>query len=490
MKRLFYDRIKADPAQGIVYDLRDYQDDKTILKNPHKGWYWHYIDGGFSCLSYREGYETVHRDENGRVTSVEINDDVRDFPGLNHIYLRFNWGDIEKTEGELDWSYIDAIMEAWGVKGCRFALRVCTFQGDLSNATPTWVWDAGGHCVDFMVEGRICPEPVYDDPVYLEKLGNFMRKYGEKFNGHPLVEYIDIGTFGVWGEANASRLYPVETIRTHLDLHIRNFPDTPIMFNDDFVPNRSGREFVPGESQELLDYAREQGLCLRDDSIMYAPYIEHGYDSLLVPSEYDALYENGPIDTEFCHVWYWTNPKNDEGVERPLLDGGFRPLAALQRGRVTFAGFHGYPRKFLEHAEPLAYYAANRLGYWYFAETIQIPALKAGETAAVRLTLSNRGFARCYTKYEFRWRLVDADGNATVIASPTVDNRRWEPVYVAALDNCTVETVPLDLSAVVAGDYELQFGLFEGDRPIAWGIQADRQRDGYYALADITVSAR
>lgn len=488
MKRLFYDRVDADPAAGSVYDLRDYQDDKTVLTNPHKGWYWHYIDGGYSHDNYRNDYETVHRDENGRVTSIDINDDVADFPNLHHIYLRFNWGDIEKEEGKLDWSYIDAIMDAWSKKGKRFALRVCTFQGDLSNATPTWVWEAGAKYINFEVDGNVCPEPVYDDPIYLEKLGNFMRQYGEKFNRHPLVEYVDIGTFGVWGEANASHLYPVETIRAHLDLHIRNFPDKPIMFNDDFVPNRSGREIVPGESQELLDYAREQGLCVRDDSIMYAPYIENGYDSLLVPTVYDALYENGPVDTEFCHVWYYTNPKNDEQAERPLLDGGFRPLAALQRGRVTFAGFHGYPRLFLEHAEPLAYYAANRLGYWYFAETMQIPDLKAGTCADVRFTLSNRGFARCYTHYQFRWRLVAADGTKTVIPCDGVDNRTWKPVYVASLDQCTVQTVPLDLTAIAAGEYALQFGLFEGDRAIQWAMDPKRCHDGYYTVTEITIS--
>ena len=487
MKRLFYDRILADPALGTVCDLRDFQDDKTVLNNPHKGWYWHYIDGGYSQPGYRQGYETVHCDAKGRVQAVDITDDIADFPGLNHIYLRFNWGDIEKEEGVLDWSYIDGILEAWAAKGKRFGLRVCTFQGDLSNATPTLVWEAGAKYIDFEIDGNVCPEPVYDDPIYLEKLSNFMQKYGEKFNGHPLVEYVDIGTFGVWGEANASHLYPVETIRTHLDLHIRNFPDTPIMFNDDFVPNRSGREYVAGESQELLNYAREQGLCVRDDSIMYAPYIENGYDSLLVPTVYDALYENGPVDTEFCHIWYYTNPQNGEQVERTLLDGGFRPLAALQRGRVTFAGFHGYPRDFLKYAEPLAYYGANRLGYWYFAETVQIPALHAGESAAVQFTLSNRGFARCYTRYQFCWRLVGEDGTTTVIPCEGVDNRRWEPVYVPSLDRCTCETIPLNLSNVAPGEYELQFGLFEGDRAIEWGISADRHRDGYYALTTVTV---
>lgn len=27
-------------------DLRHLADDRRIVRNPHKGWYWHYIDNG------------------------------------------------------------------------------------------------------------------------------------------------------------------------------------------------------------------------------------------------------------------------------------------------------------------------------------------------------------------------------------------------------------------------------------------------------------
>lgn len=32
-------------------DLRLFADDAKILKNPHKGWYWHYIDNGFPAAN-------------------------------------------------------------------------------------------------------------------------------------------------------------------------------------------------------------------------------------------------------------------------------------------------------------------------------------------------------------------------------------------------------------------------------------------------------
>lgn len=490
MDRWFTDKLKVNPAKGIPVDLREWQDDKTILHNPHKGWYWHYFDGGLTdhFPAYRRGYESITRGKNGEVTSLEILDAIEDFPGLNHLYFRFNWGDIEKQEDQDDWSYIDAVMEKWGARGYRFGFSLCTFMGNLDYATPKWVLDAGAKYNDFFIDGQMTKEPVYNDPIYLEKLEKFMRRYGEKFNGHPLVEYIDVGTFGTWGEGHSSLLYPVETVKKHFDLHTDNFSDTPVSFNDDFISNRFGREIVPGESQGLLDYAVERGMCLFDASIMYADYIQcGGYDGLLAPTVYDACYPNGPINTEFCHYYYYTNPEYAEGVGQSLHQDGYRALAALQRGRVTYAGFHGYPREFLENFTSFAYYCANRLGYWYFLDIVQIPRLVSGKTSEVTLLLSNRGFARCSVRYDVKWRLVPAEGVTHTLLCDTVDNRKWEPVYVAALEQCTEVAVPLDLRAVPPGRYRLQLGMFEGKRSIEWGISRELLDDGFYHITDVVV---
>lgn len=491
LNRLFYYKVDCPESSGRWVDLRDAQDDKTILKNPHRGWYWHYIDGGFSDQRYRKGYEEQLLLPNGQTEDIVITDDVSDFPGLNHIYLRFNWGDIEKEEGKLDWSYIDRIFDKWGALGYSFALRVCTFMGDLSYATPKWVISAGAKYKEVEVDGRICMEPVYDDPVYLEKLENFMVSYGKKFNGHPLVEYVDVGTFGTWGESSASSLYPVEVLKKHFDLHADNFPDTFVLMNDDAIPNRSGREIVPGESQALAEYAIEKGFGLRDDSICYMPYVKYGsYDGLLVPSLYDAFYNNGPIDVEFCHYSYYTSDEfiGIEGIEPSLFQDGYRALEAIIRGRVTYAGFHGYPREFLQNYKSLAWYCANRLGYWYFIEGVLLPELKSGRINEFTLLLSNRGFAHCSVRYDLRLKLVEVNSGASyVIDCPDVDNRKWEPVYCAALDNCIKQPLSLDLTNVPSGEYELQIGLFEKNRPIRFGMCKELDREGgFIGLTNMT----
>ena len=100
------------------HDYRYLQDDKIVLNNPHKGWYWHYIDNGFGRINYRKGVE---------------DDYTLDFPCLNHLYLRFDWADIEKEEGIFDWYYIDEIVNKWSKYNYRFAFRVCCYEAGESN---------------------------------------------------------------------------------------------------------------------------------------------------------------------------------------------------------------------------------------------------------------------------------------------------------------------------------------------------------------------
>ncbi|MBE5787483.1 MAG: DUF4832 domain-containing protein [Clostridiales bacterium] len=480
----FQDTPCLPPERGRFVDLRPYQNDRRILKNPHKGWFWHYVDGGYSSPSYRQGYEKIHADG-----SLEILDDMADFPGLNHIYIRFNWGDIEPKEGKCNWAVIDRIMDAWGKKGYTFAFRPCSFQGNYFPATPDWVLEAGAKTKPFFIDNMWTKEPVYDDPIYLEKLRNFMMAFGERYGHDPRVEYVDIGTFGHWGEANASIVYPTEAVYKHLQMHLDALPDTYLGFNDDFIMGRIYRELEKGECQEMLDWVKARGMVLRDDSICYAPYIDQGnYHSILSASMYDALYENGPVILELDHQRAYENAKAQDGES--AFEGGLRAVAAFERGRATFGGFHGYPRDFLQKYGPLAKYCANRLGYWYFVEGVQLPKWQAGKDAQCTLYITNRGWARSYHKYELKLRLLTVNGGQEIILDCAgADNREWTPKGTPTMENACRQEISLSLQNVPAGEYQLQLGLFDGKHPIQFGVFEEYEQDGWVPVGPVTIEA-
>lgn len=88
------------PANSDTIDLRPLADDKALLKNPHKGWYIHYIDNGIVRPAYRD--------------TIRDGDYLEDLPLINHLYLRVDWSDLEPEEGKFDWSYLDRIFDEWG----------------------------------------------------------------------------------------------------------------------------------------------------------------------------------------------------------------------------------------------------------------------------------------------------------------------------------------------------------------------------------------
>ena len=459
----FFDCIDPSP---YYRDLRSLADDKAVLRNPHKGWYWHYIDNGYG----RDNYRALH----------DPADHLTDFPGLNHLYLRFDWGDIEREEGVFDWSYIDAIMETWSAFDYRFAFRVCTYEGSSANpslqyATPKWVYDAGARYI-CCANGAL--EPDYGDPVFLDKLARFMSEFGRRFDGDPRVELVDIGTFGTWGEGHTAygteKTWPVDVLKAHIDLHADNFPHKPILFNDDMVNHRS--LIAPmEENRALVDYAVSRGCGARDDSVCVAYYSRTcGYNTLRTPFLFDHFWRQAPVDLEFEHY--------ESVLDRPDdFAGGFPFLDALMRTHATFAGFHGYPRPWLKQAPYLTEYVANRIGYWYFLDGILIPPLHEGENQ-LEFVFHNRGYAPCYTRYEAKACLWGGDGMRYDFDLPSLDNRLWQPGETARA--CAA----LRLFNVPRGTYRLGFGLFEGTRPIELGIHRQyRQADGYYDLAQVIV---
>ncbi len=437
-------------------DLRLLVDDKTVQKNPHKGWFWHYIDNGYSRPQYREGHDE--------------DDDLSDFPGLCHLYLRFDWGDVEKQEGVYDFSYLDSIMEKWGARGYTFSLRVCTYEGtaEINHATPAYVYQKGARC--YLLEGGKI-QPDFGDPIFLACLEKFKQAFGAKYNGDPRIECSDIGTIGTWSEGHTvegdGRIYPLEVIRAHFDLHARYFPDTPVLCNDDHIAGR----FALGNDQvqTVLDMAAARGFGVQDDSICCDYYFQmNDYDTMRAPWAFERLSENAPCAIEMAHYTY-IKPQYES-----YFRDGLTAMEAFKRAHATFAGFHGYPRQWLENEYYLTEYCANRLGYWYFVTGAVLPELTNTVYNCIELDVENRGWARAYHKFDLRLKLCGESGCYEIPLD--ADNRTWLP------DQPLTLALRVDARGVPEGDYDVCIGMFEGQRSIGLAIKQDYLKDGYYTI--------
>jgi len=256
---------KAADAQALPVPLAGSvvvrpEDSGEALVNPGMGWTLHFYS------NFIENYGS----------KLAPSDTVDDWPGLSVIYLRVPWSYLEPKEGEFNWSLFDTPAQRWIAKGKRIAIRVSCSESWLRYATPKWVEEAGARGVEFEFgkgpkAGGPLWDPDYLDPVFLKKLESFLAAMAQRYDANPNVAFIDIGSFGMWGEGHtgfSSRLNEEQTLavtKRHIDLHVKHFKHTLLCISDDVAgATKPGRHFP------AMDYALSKNVTMRDDSILSA----------------------------------------------------------------------------------------------------------------------------------------------------------------------------------------------------------------------------
>jgi hypothetical protein len=348
------------------------EDTGEALCNPGMGWVFHYYDNQPGNYGSR----------------LAPSDTLDDFPGLTVIYLRIPWSYLEPEEGKFNWSVLDTPAQRWIAKGKQVAFRFSCSESWTRWATPEWVQKAGARGYEFIPGRGIVEapekgtlwEPDYNDPIFLEKLDHFLAAAAQRYDGNPEVAFIDVGSFGVWGEGHtysSTKLpYSAETVRRHIDLHKKHFKRTLLAANDDFASQ--------GRGVEVIDYAREQGLTLRDDSIL----VQAGKNAYFHAAFAQGIWERLPVILESEHY----GGSRDRGA----WGDGHLYLQAVEDYHASYASIHWWPREFLEEQRELIHQINQRLGYRLQLREATWPAhLRLGDRLTFATRWRNAGVAPC-----------------------------------------------------------------------------------------------
>jgi hypothetical protein len=182
--------------------------------------------------------------------------------------------------------------------------------------------------------GSIC-ESDYLDPVFLAKLDRFLAAMARRYDGNPNVAFIDIGSFGMWGEGHtgfSSRLDAAQTlavVKRHIDLHRRHFKHTQLCLSDDGAgPSQRGGPYP------AMDYALANGVSLRDDSILVHPPPDSWYHADMA----QAFWPRFPVVLEHEH---FGSSKQRQAWRGELLE------KAVEDYHAAYLSIHWWPRELL-----------------------------------------------------------------------------------------------------------------------------------------------
>jgi len=371
---------------------------------------------------------TEPEDENGVVKLVEIDDVLPNpFKGFapwvgdeNPVYecklqqATYSWRDLEPSKGQYNWQKLE---QGWGniaVTGKRVGFRIAAaIPGSGRVHTPQWLIDQGVAMRSYSIDGETGLAPNWDDAKFLAAHHDFIMALGARYDQDNRVAWIDIGSYGFWGEwhvwMNESLAGTEATKQAILDDYFTAFPTKPkvIAFDDDFATK----------------YVTDHGGGIRNDCLGEKASNDWYLESLtnIDPTLNDRVWKTAIITGEFCG--------SDEGATAGTTERFELNYNFIKQTHWSFIGSAGGAIDPLNttHRQNLDK-LLKTLGYRFVLRQVTHAASSAaGQTLNLTIKLENKGVAPFYFQWPLVVYLTNSDGVVILQQATTVDIRTWQP---------------------------------------------------------------
>ena len=242
----------------ITYSLKPFD---GPLSNPHKGF----------TVPTGGAWTFVPEFEYGPYGS--LNNRAWDLVSYGSGYQQ--WNKLNPAKGVYDWTELEKLLNALAEHNMTYALRVLPYTPSFIKSdfppqedydwTPPFVYEMGAKKIQIDLRGMDfhAYAPVWDDSIYIWAAKEFAKALAEKYDGDPRIEYIDVRTFGEWGEWHTSHMLgsvmPADSVlKDMLDYYASVFKKTQLVLPS----NGFG---------DVYTHALDLGITKRDDGFIGIP---------------------------------------------------------------------------------------------------------------------------------------------------------------------------------------------------------------------------
>lgn len=349
-------------------------------------------------------------------------------------YSRFKWTDIEPEKGRYDWKQIDEKLEYCEKNGKKFAFGIVNASTayDGKYVTPKWVFDEGAQYYIYKKDGLDQIVPVWTDEIFLRELNGFIEKLAERYDGNETIEYIDIRSYGNYGEQHLFTIGGENISSKQLkELYIK-----PYMNN--FKKTRLINPWGDYNYNGIYEWAIDNGISIRRDGIMKYTngknIFEYAYRKLPTIFEFYSKYET------LKEQGLWS--------EEELLK-------YVDEWKPSYVEY--WPEMYRDNPE-FVKYLGNRIGYYFKLKGTQyINKSEIRKELNIKMNFSNEGVAPLYENCSVYIGLLDENYNLIQKYKTDVDPKTWLP------DKPIQENVKIILNNINPGKYIISIGLFLND---------------------------
>jgi hypothetical protein len=214
-----------------------------------------------TAVSPVESDEVLANPGMGFTTQSSVDGDVPGYPASTIAYYRWYWDELEPQEGRFNWRMVDSVLAVARGHGQRLATRIMPANG--RPRVPAWYRETGAKGFEYVAEsaqlaGKTTASwmPDHADSLYVKYMGRLVKEFALRYDGHPDIDHVDIGSYGHWGEWHLSFIkeieeYPFKIKKMIIDWYLQGFKKTPLVICED--------------AEEGLIYATKHGTGWRAD---------------------------------------------------------------------------------------------------------------------------------------------------------------------------------------------------------------------------------
>ena len=428
-------------------------------------------------IGWTEGYPIVYQDFNGSLIN-------KDHPQTSMAYFRVYWTFVEPEPGQYNWAMIDKALKTAAERGQTLMLRIAPYNAEVD--VPAWYRKIAGKETDSkIVKWRID----HEDPNYLKYFGGMIRALGERYDGHPDLESVDMSLVGYWGEGEGSHLLTEQTRLALINVYLDNFQKTFLTFqplNGDapdpgiLVKNTDIAAYWPdGRNNGTGPQMRHLGWrldCLGD--MGFRPNWNHMTDAYprdIVKSGMNEAWKKAPVTMEICGTflrWLEKEKYNKDTVQ----------YIFEQALKWHISSFNAKSSAVPDIYSPLVNEWLNKMGYRYVLRRFTYPSsVKQQGRMPVTTWWENKGVAPIYKDYKFAIRLIN--DTETEIFETSAYLPDWLPGDIVHDETLYV---PADLPA---GRYNVEITIVA---PVSYEPRvklaiSGMNDNGWYYMGDIMV---
>jgi len=454
-------------AQKTIY-VRPIETDE-VLTNPGIGFMTFQRFNGDELnegSGWTEGFPIEYQEFDGNLEN-------KDHPMTSIAYFRIYWKFLEPEMDNYNWPMIDKALKTAHERQQTLLLRIAPYGNGPEKDVPVWYRAMVGDGDEWLPEGKKGWRVDAEDPKYAQYFGKFITALGQRYDGHPDLEAVDLSILGFWGEGRGSAIVTQKTRAALVNAYTDNFKKTPlIMLLTDEKTNKYG--MTQANVGWRVDCIGDLGFWAEDQDGWTHMY--RYYPQGIINFGMKDAWKKAPVSLEICGTlkgWKESQGYNADDVDY-IID---------ETLKWHISSFNAKSSGVPEEWWPQINRWLKKMGYRFVLRSFAYPEFVApNEKLHFKSWWDNKGVAPCYKEFPLAIRLTNEKRSEVMITD--ADITTWLPG-----DNLYDDAVfvPLDMPA---GEYTLQIGIIDPqshEPKVKLAIEGMDQ-DGWYTIGNMKIT--